>query len=620
LGWLVKKRVTHIIIEHLIQEDIRFVFGITGKAISPLIDAILDYDEISYISARHESGAALMAYGYAQGSGKIGVCCGTTGGGSTNLATGVATAYMNSIPMLVFTGQISTAEFGKGGFQESTGYGQTINTVDFFKPITKESIMLVNPVNTAEIIRYAIKSAISGRKGPVHINIPFDIQFAQTEYEKHEKISQAISFDLNFQSAALDTAATFIREAKCPVFLVGWGANLSGANMEIIEIAEKLNIPIATTLQGKGAIHSKHPLYIGIMGSCGHSSAIEYIFERSDLLIAVGTSFNEFTTLNWNKGFLNNKKIIQVDIDNREIGKNYPVQLGLVGDAKIIMYQLKRLIDGLNNMAPKDFKNHPPNIELIFEKPDHNIEIKIRNKEICINTENLKENSIIIRPEQERAEIIGFSGESKIIVKNDFSFAFLDAEKMNDESIPIKPQRLMKEIRDNTPDDTIFLADSGSHWAWAMHYLPVYSGGNFYPTLSLGSMGASICSSMGVKIAQPKNTVICICGDGSFMMNGNEIVTAEQYNLPVIWIILNDSRYSMPAVSSKMIYNRTIGVEFNKIYFSKVAEAFNIKGYTVEKPGELPKILSEAISSGKPAVIDVFIDTTEIPPVGNRLR
>lgn len=615
-----KQKVTHIIIEHLVQEDIAFVFGITGKAISPLIDAILDYDEIRYVSAKHESGAALMAYGYAQGSGKIGVCCGTTGGGSTNLATGVATAFMNSIPMLVFTGQISTAEFGKGGFQESTGFGQTINTVDFFKPITKESLMLINPVNTAEIIRYAIKSAISGRKGPVHINIPFDIQLSQTEYEKHERISQTISCDLNFQSSALNSATALIREAKYPVFLVGWGANLSGANNEIVEIAEKLNIPIATTLQGKGTIHSKHPLYIGIMGSCGHSSAIEYIFERADLLIAVGTSFNEFTTINWNKGFLNNKKIIQIDIDSREIGKNYPVQLGLVGDAKVIMYQLKLLINRVNNIAPKDFNQHQPNIELLFEKPDHAIEIKIRNKEICINTETLKENSIIIRPEAQLADNSAYSGGMKIIVKNDFSYAFFDAEKMNDESIPIKPQRLMREIRENTPDDTIFLADSGSHWAWAMHYLPVYPGGNFFPTLSLGSMGASICSSMGVKIAKPKNPVVCICGDGSFIMNGNEIVTAEQYNLPVIWIILNDSRYSMPAVSSKIIYNRTIGVDFNKIYFSKVAEAFNIKGYTVEKPGELPKILSEAISSNKPAVIDVFIDSTEIPPVGNRLK
>lgn len=615
-----KKRVAHIIIEHLVQEGIQYIFGITGKAISPLIDATLDYDEISYISAKHESGAALMAFGYAQGSGNIGVCCGTTGGGSTNLATGVATAYMNSVPMLVFTGQVATHEFGKGGFQESTGYGQTINSIELFKSITKESITIINPVKTGETIRYAIKSALSGRRGPVHINLPIDIQFSEIEYELHSPIQKNISYELSWESAAAEEAIGMIDQAANPVFLIGWGGNLSGAGPVIAGIAEKLNIPITTTLQGKGSVHSKHPLYLGIMGLSGHPSAIEYIFEKADLLIAIGTTFNEFTSLNWDPGILNNKKIIQIDIDGREIGKNYPVSLGMVGDAKIICHQLAMVADKMN-IKPKSFDTRARNIEVLIEKPENNVEIVIKNNGIFINTEKLHDNSIIIRPQSDKPKEEEKNSKSlEIVVKNNFAFRFIDPEKMEDNSTPIKPQRLMKEIRDNTPDNTIFLADSGSHWAWAMHYLPVYPGGNFFPTLSLGSMGASVCSVMGVQLALPEQPVVCICGDGSFLMNGNEMATASQFNIPAIWVILNDSRFSMPAVSSEKIYKRTIGVHFNKTNFVKWAEAYDIKGYTVEKPGELPALLAEAIASKKPAIFDVYIDKNEIPPVGNRLR
>jgi acetolactate synthase I/II/III large subunit len=612
-----KTRVANIIIEHLVQENINHIFGITGKAISPLIDAILDYEEIDFISAKHESGAALMAFGYAQGSGKIGVCCGTTGGGSTNLATGVATAYMNSVPMLVFTGQISTADYGKGGFQESTGFGQTINTVDFFKAITKESLTIINASKTSEIIRYAIKSANSGRKGPVHINLPFDILSQEIEFELQEKTKFNISYEFDLSNLALNETVKFINNAERPVFLIGWGGCLSGANTEIIEIAEKLKIPIATTMQGKGAIHSKHPLYIGVMGLCGHSSAIDYIFNKADLLIAVGTTFNEFTSLNWNTGFLNNKKIIQIDIDDREIGKNYQVQIGMVGDAKVIIHQLKRLLDKVN-IEPKTYNNNYKNFRVLIENSENDVEVVVEENRIYINTDRFENNSILISSKKDQFDADDNPFDGMGVVFNNNIVKYLEAEKMLDDSIPIKPQRLMKIIRDFVPDNSIFLADSGAHWAWATHYLPVYPGGYFYPTLGLGAMGASICSAMGIKLSNPDNPVICICGDGSFLMNGNEISTAEQYNIPVIWIILNDSRYSMPAVSLQRMFNRAIGVELSETNYSKLAEAYNVQGFKVTNPGDLPMILKEAVLLNKPVVIDVAIDPNEVPPIGQR--
>jgi acetolactate synthase-1/2/3 large subunit len=556
-----KKRVVNVIAELLIRENIEYVFGVTGKTIAPFLDALLDYQEIDFIAAKHEGGAALMAYGYAQGRGNIGVCCGSTGGGSTNLATGVATAYMNSVPLLVITGQVPTTDYGKGAFQESTGFGQTMDTVDFFRSITKESFAAINPDKIFEIIKYAMRSAVSGRMGPVHVNIPFDIQQAEIEFE-HKFFGKRFSpYGFLFESKGVQEALTLIERCRKPVFLVGWGGLQSGAHKEIIDIAEKLNIPVTTTLQGKGAVPSEHPLCLGVVGICGHPMAAEYLFEQSDLLIAVGTSFGEFSTYGWDERFLKNKMIIQIDIDNREIGKNYSVEIGLTGDAKVIIHQMKLMID----------KN----------------EVKAKSGEDVAN-----------------------------YIK--FRDRWVNKHLMDDDSSPIKPQRLLKEVKETVPDNTFFLADSSSHWAWAIHYLSIGTAGNFFPTLGLGAMGASISSAIGVKLSNPDNPVICICGDGSFLMGGNEIATAAQYRIPVIWIIFNDSRYSMPEASIKKMFNRTIGVSLGKTDFSKMAEALNVKGYRVDSPKAFAMALKEALLLNKPVVIDAIIDQGEMPPIGQR--
>ncbi len=557
-----KKRAANIIIDILIRERIDYIFGVTGKAISPFVDAILDYDNIKFIAAKHESGAALMAYGYAQGSGKIGVCCATTGGGSTNLTTGVSTAYMNSVPMLVLTGQVSTFEFGKGAFQESTGIGRTINTVELFKPITKESFSISNSSELAETIVKAISIALSGRMGPVHVNIPFDIQLSEIETVIPKRIQPVIHNNSPEIDTKLEQTLSLLQKSQNPVFLLGWGSVISGSNEIVRNIAEKLKIPISTTLQGRGAIPSTHPLCLGVIGICGHSRASEYIFEKADLLIAIGTSFGEFTTFGWDEAFTKIENIVQIDIDEREIGKNYHVTIGINGDAKVICNRLYQMIDNLN-----------------------------------------------IDPVKIKDGITGF-------VSNNGKYT--NEHLMFDNSIPIKPQRVMQELRSGTPDNTIFLSDSGSNCVWGLHYIPIRSGGGYYPTHGLGSMGASICSSIGVKLSKPDNPVVCICGDGSFLMYGNEVATASQLDIPVIWVILNDSKYNLPAFSLKMMFNRTIGVDLMKVDFSKLAEIYNIKGFRVEKPDDLQNVFATALEINKPVIIDIVIDPNEIPPVGKR--
>ncbi len=556
-----KKRLPHIILEEILSEGVGFIFGVTGKGISPLIDGILDYSGLEFIGARHESGASLMAYGYAQSSGRLGVCCGTTAGGVTNLATGVATAYMNSVPMLVITGQSSSGEYGKGAFQESTGLGQSIHAVDFFKAITKESFALSTPHLAGEAIRYAIKSAWNGRKGPVHISIPFDYFLSSSDWIRPDRVTTIFREGITGVNGGIVRAVDLIRESRRPVFLAGWGAVLSGAQQGIVEIASRLGVPVATTPQGKGAIPGHHPLSLGVMGVAGHECTKEYIFEKSDLLLAVGTNFDEFTSLNWNQGFLNNK-IIQIDIDNREVGKNYPVDMGLVGDAKTIINSLLTEIHG----------------------------------------RGMKE-----KPSAKMAKEFIASGQK-----------YANPKLMDDPSSPVKPQRLMKAVGDYTPDNTLFLADSGAHWAWATHYLKVGENGGFFPTIGLAAMGASLCAAIGVKVSKPQHPVVCICGDGAFLMNGNEVSTAAQYNIPVIWIVLNDARYNLPATSLRKMFNREIGVALPQTNFARLAQVYGARGYRTDDPGQLETIINKAIKSNKPTVIDVAIDPDEIPPVGQR--
>ncbi|PWD99106.1 thiamine pyrophosphate-binding protein [Marinilabilia rubra] len=557
-----QKRVANVIAQLLINKKVEYVFGVTGKTIAPFLDALLDYEQIEYIAAKHENGAALMAYGYAQGSGNIGVCCGSTGGGSTNLATGVATAFMNSVPMLVITGQVSTQDYGKGAFQESTGFGQSIDTVDFFRSVTKESFAAINPLKVADAIEYGIRSAQSGRMGPVHINIPFDIQQAEIDLSKPDFNSRAHTNGIVGESTGLKEALSLLDSAQKPVFLVGWGAVQSEAHKEIIEISENLEIPVATTIQGKGAIPSDHPLCLGVVGICGHQVAVDYVFDQSDLLIAVGTSFGEFSTYGWDSRFLSKKKIIQIDIDNREIGKNYPVEIGLTGNAKIIIHQL-------NLMIRKAGIKAKPSGRLV-------------------------------------SEFINSLGR------------VMNPEKMGDNSVPLKPQRLFELVNKISSDNTLFLADSSSHWAWSMHYLKIKKNGNFYPTLGLGAMGASIGSAIGIKLSRNDNPVVCICGDGSFLMGGNEVATAGQFNIPVIWIVFNDSRYGMPEASIKRMYNRTIGVSLSDTNFAKMAESMGVTGFRVDNSHDFARAYKDALALGQPVVIDVLIDKTEIPPIGKR--
>lgn len=560
------KKVNELLVNYLREMGIGYIFGITGKTITSMFDPPQDYDDIRTITTAHEGGASFMAYGYSQATGKIGVVCTTSGGATTNAITGVASAFMNSQPMLVISGQVPLCDFGKNAFQESTGVGRSMDSVAMFKPITKQSTMLVSPQKAGEYFRDAIRLALTGRPGPVHINIPMDVQLAPTE----EMVMPKKLFIPETRTLAdprgVERAAKLLAAAKYPVILMGWGAVMSRAHSDLIRLAEKLNIPVATTVQGKGGIPTNHPLCLGVMGLCGHQTARDYIFEQADLLIAVGTQFGEFNTDNWASALKGDKPIIQINVDPAEIARNYPVEVGLVGDAKAVVGQLSDLIES---------RKIPPKI-LPIQVSDSRWDLR----------------------------------------------KYETPEHMEDMSVPIKPLRVTKELRDSTPDDTIFLGDSGSHWGWATHGIPIYKGGEFYPGISLGSMGTAVASSIGIQLAKPNQSVISIVGDGAMLMNGSEISTAAHYNIPVKWVVFNDERYNMPYAGITKLFGEAraqIPCELPRCDFAKMAEAFGVKGYTVTRPGQITEIMPEVLASKKPTVIDVKIDKDPVPPIGQRL-
>ena len=340
-----KIRVTDFIVKCLNEmEGVDYIFGITGKSISAMVDACWNIENVKFITARHEAGASYMAYGYAQSTGKIGVCLGTSGGGATNMLTGIATAYMNSVPMIAFSGQVPIANFGKGAFQESTGIGRTINVVDIFKPMTKASFSIEHPSLVPKLLSYAIREAFSGRPGPVHISLPIDVQLAEIDEQEIQIFKPTFATPLPLiDKGEFEKGINLIKASKQPVLFVGWGTSVSNAAAEVLEFAERLDIPFMTTPQAKGVMPADHPLYLGVMGLGGHDTTIDYL-THSDLLIAVGTSFNEFGTLNWDKSLKIVDKVIQIDIDATEIGKNITVDVGMVGDAKAIFALLNRKI------------------------------------------------------------------------------------------------------------------------------------------------------------------------------------------------------------------------------------------------------------------------------------
>lgn len=556
-----------LLIEHLKQEGVDAVFGLPGGPLTPVLDGLYHEKSIRTISARHEGGAAFMALGYARLSGRLGVCCVTTGPGATNALTGIAAAKADSLPLFVVTAQVATATFGKGSVQDSV---DRIDVVEMFKSVSKLSMMLPSPQNLAMTLRRALRLALTGRKGPVHVNIPTDMMKQRVRLDlqrphEYRPISRV------FDREAVKQAASLLLSARRPAILAGNGVALASAEPELQDLAELLSIPVATTPKGKGVFPEDHPLALRVFGVASSPQAESYLLSGEvDVLFVAGSSLHESSTQCWEQRLQPKEALIQLDIEPSVIGRNYPVAVPLVGEAKTtlreLLFHLRRLLAH-------------------GEHPFH------RTAE----------------------EFLTWKRQAQ---------PYLNAEAMASPAVPLKPQRLMREISAALPEDAVVFLDSGNNTLWATHYLDAVRGRTFVHNWGeFGAMGFGVAAPIGAKVAAPRRPVVAIVGDGAFAMNGFEVSTAVTHGIPVVWIVLNDSRLNAVYHGQQLQYaGRTIGCDFTRMDLASLARTLGADGIAVTRPEEVGPALRAALAMGRPTVLDVKIDAEEVPPIHSRIR
>jgi acetolactate synthase I/II/III large subunit len=549
-----------VMAKYLEQENVNYLFGVPGAHVLPLYDAIYRKTSIKPILTKHEAGGAFMAYGYAAVTRNLGVCCGTVGPGATNLVSGVTAAHMDSIPLLVITGQVGTRSFGRSAHQEATGYGRTMDQCALFKNITKMSVMITDKNSMSRTLRSAIRAALSGRPGPVHIAFPSNLQLEEID----EEILPPETYrpDISAHALHIDqikTIADLLYNAENPAMLIGYGASKCADDGIIVNLADRLQIPVATSGKAKGVFPEDHPLSLGCLSIRGSKAANTYLRSDIDVLLVVGTDFSEMTSHGWDPKLQPLKALIQIDIDPNEIGKNYPVQIGLVADASEALHSL---------------------------------------------------NSYLIEfPAKTKRDLIPFK-KSMQYYNEDESFS---------NKLPMKPQRLMRELRSNLPRNTLIFGDMGNTYSWILRYFQSYPEGmNFLPS-GMACMGSSVAACIGGKLGKPGSPVVCICGDGDFLMTGMEVLTAVDYKIPIIWIILKNNRLGAIHDVQELSYQSRFSASmFTDIDFVSIAKAFGANGFRIEDPENIASTVKEALDINGPVILETIIDPDEKFPLTRR--
>ncbi len=539
------------IIKSLTDQGVDVVFGYPGGVLLPLYDVIYDSD-IKHILVRHEQCAAHAADGYARASGKVGVCIGTSGPGATNLVTGIATAYMDSSPIIAIAGQVSTPLIGNDAFQEVDTLGMTM-------PITKHNFQAMHADEIPGMIKSAFYIANTGRSGPVVLDLPKDVQQEDFDFER-AKPMELPGYKPTKKGHPLQVkrAADLILGCKKPVILAGGGVILSGSSSELLKLSKILGAPVATTLMGKGSFPEDNPLSLGMLGMHGRKVA-NFTVDDCDCLIAVGCRFSDRTTGSVPK-FAENAKIVHIDVDPAEIGKNVDVDVPIVGDAKIVLQSLLRTISQKNVSA-------------------------------SVNT--------------------------AAWAKHVSEFRKISMPRLSFDDIPMKPQQVIKEISEAITDDTIVTTDVGQNQMWMAHYFTSKIPRTFLSSGGLGTMGFGFPAALGAKVAKPETDVVAVCGDGGFLMVCQDLATISEYNIPIVICVLDNRYLGMVAQWQKLFYNNRIShTELGALPdFVKLAESFDVNAEKVEKPGELKEALKIALRSGEPTLLDIVIDPDEILPM-----
>lgn len=541
-----------IVVRTLEQEGVEYIFGYPGGQASVFYNTLLD-SKIRHILVRCEKTAVFMADAYAKLTGQVGVSSVVSGVGTTLGSIGMYVAYTDSTPVLLISNHVPYDTFGKGNMQE-------MDEVSFFKPITKWSAVLIEPNMAMWTMETALRTAIGGRRGPVFIQLPIDVMakpVSHAEIHKNPRMGLRIK---ETEGSGIEEAVQLLLNAKRPLLFVGGGCHFaSRAEQEILSLSDLLVAPVITTWLGAGVVCGDYPLYFGTLGMNARPFTTTPV-QEADVLLAAGCRFSGNSTGFWSQ--INPaSEIIHIDIDPREVGKNYPVAVGIIGDAKTV---LADMVDRIKSNL-----------------------VKKVNRDEWIN--RLK-----------RIRANWFAEESK---------------KIDSDVSPLKPQRVCTEIDSFFDEKTIFTLDAGANEHWVVYFVRPREPRAWLRN-GAGAMGYALPAGLTAKLLYPDRTVVAMMGDGGFMQSCEELASAMQLKLPIVVCVLNDGSLNYPRVFMERVFQRDFSKYTDFIHpdFGKLAEAFGCFGIQVDRPTQIKSALGKALEAtkqGKPAVIDFLIDKNE---------
>lgn len=565
-----------VIIDYLIREKVPYIFGICGHGNIGLIDAMHERsDDIKTISVHHESISGFMADVYYRVTGQPTATFTSCGPGSANLPIALGNAYLDSVPFLAITGNVPTSQFNRGAFQELYRHYQA----DFPSTVQAYCKRVYQPTRGDQVplmVRQAWKTMVTGRPGPVVLDVPFDIfkEAAAEETPRPEEWSANISSRCGADPEGVTKTVDMLLAAQRPVIVVGQGVRYGGAAEELLALAERLQIPVASSASGLGALPADHPLSLGLVQRGGTYQA-NHSCRQADVLLALGVRFDDRTSSSWIPGYsftIPPTKLIHVDIDPEEIGRNYPVALGLMADVRTFLRQI---------IGELDRQGHNPGPSEVSAKWLADIE-----------TYRAKWDAFV-------------------------------APGMSDDATPINPQRAAVEINKALPEDAILVSDIGVHHNWLLQFCKPTRPDSLIGSMGFGPMGFGVGGVLGAKLAAPDRPAVSVCGDGAFFMHANVLGTAVEYDIPAVWVVWNNYAYaSIRGLQRGYLDNRELATDFHHPQtgepyspdFAAMARAAGVEGVSVDRPGDLGDAIQAGIASGKPYLIDANISGDLNPP------